>query len=113
MTIEELIDESYQTAKEHGWWNDPNPNIPEKIALMHSELSEALEEYRSGKEFDDIHFKGINSAPEGFLIELADVFIRISDLIGYIQLKDQFVRALQTKLNFNKTREYRHGNKKC
>lgn len=45
MTISELQQEVHQTAKEHGWWEEP-PSFPEIIALIHSEASEALEEYR-------------------------------------------------------------------
>jgi len=45
MTIETLIAESNQTAKSKGWWDDPDRNIGEILALIHSEVSEALEVY--------------------------------------------------------------------
>jgi len=46
MTIETLVGESNQTAKSKGWWDDPDRNIGEILALIHSEVSEALEVYR-------------------------------------------------------------------
>ena len=42
MEIKELIIKSHDIAKSKGWW-DEERSIPELIALMHSELSEALE----------------------------------------------------------------------
>ena len=107
MDINKLIEKSHGIAISKGWW-DQEREIPELIALIHSELSEALEEYRVSENLD-IRYK--NNKPEGFVVELADVLIRIFDLSG--KYKIDLNKALETKLKYNETREYRHGNKKA
>lgn len=123
--IEQLVTQSYWTAREHGWWEawplamtmrrQESSRIAEKIALMHSELSEALEEVRK----KDNHGLGLYHAlapgepehpkPEGFVVELADVMIRIADLCGALNL--DLEGAIQAKLAYNETRSYKHGGK--
>tara|TARA_B100000530_G_scaffold336628_1_gene291974 strand:+ start:6450 stop:6773 length:324 start_codon:yes stop_codon:yes gene_type:complete len=107
MDINKLIEKSHDIAISKGWW-DKEREIPELIALIHSELSEALEEYRVSENLD-IRYE--NNKPEGFVVELADVLIRIFDLSG--KYKIDLKKALETKLKYNETREYRHGNKKA
>ena len=107
MDINKLIEKSHDIAISKGWW-DKEREIPELIALIHSELSEALEEYRVSENLD-IRYE--NNKPEGIVVELADVLIRIFDLSG--KYKIDLKKALETKLKYNETREYRHGNKKA
>lgn len=109
-TISELIKESYDTAKSHGFWDgDDKPNIAEKIALMHSELSEALEDVRSGQLVSEIYYtvEYRNGKPEGVPVELADLLIRVFDFCGYYDVP--LVEALRVKMEYNKDRPRKHG----
>jgi len=107
MDIKTLIRKSHKTATEKGWWDPPKREIPELLALIHSEVSEALEAYRIG-EIDTAWYEG-NGKPEGFVIELADVVIRIADLCGEFNL--DLENAIVEKMAYNETRSYRHGDK--
>ena len=89
-------------AIEGGWWNDPatgaqrDRNDGELIALMHSELSEALEALRKDLMDDHLpHRKGVEC-------ELADTIIRIMDYAGARDL--DVAGALVEKLRYNSTR---------
>ena len=112
LTINDLIQTSHNTAKEKGWWDDSNRNVGELLALVHSEISEALEVYRiKGKDRLQEIWEDEKGKPEGFVTELADVIIRIADLCGEFNL--DLESTLVKKMEFNKTRPYRHGNKKA
>ncbi len=106
MTIRELMTRAHATATEKGWW-DQRRNVGEAIALMHSELSEALEEYRAGRPLGENRVE--DGKPEGFTVELADLLIRVADLAQGFELP--LVEALETKLAYNRTRPHRHGGK--
>jgi len=109
MTIDELCYESNKTARDKGFWDDPNPNFGEKVALIHSELSEALEEVRSGglEAGNMIFFKPDNpDKPEGVAVELADALIRLGDLCWQYDIP--LLKATRLKMAFNKTRPRKH-----
>ena len=109
MTINEFAAEVHKNAVDHGWWEGER-TFPEIVALIHSEVSEALEEYRNGREATEIYY-GDNGKPEGIPIELADVIIRIFDFCGYAGI--DIDAAITQKHEYNKSRPYRHGGKKC
>ena len=98
----------HQTAVEHGWWEDPRSPL-EAIALVHAELSEAVEEYR----LDNKDLAAVRRADggkiEGFGVELADAIIRILDLCEHLGIDMESL--LVEKAAYNKTRSYRHGGK--
>jgi len=99
--LQELQNTIHATALEKGWW-EKERNTGEAIALMHSELSEALEADRQGNPPDD-------KIPEfsGLEAELADCIIRILDFAGGHNLK--VIEAIEAKVAYNQGREYKHG----
>lgn len=107
--INEVAKQIHENAVDHGWW-DEERGFPEVLVLIHSEVSEALEEYRNGRLPTEV-YTGNNGKPEGIPIELADVIIRIFDYCGYAGI--DIDAAITQKHEFNKTRPYRHGGKKC
>jgi len=94
--INNFIKECHRIAKFKGWW-EKERNEGELIALMHSELSEALEAMRN------------HAKLEAVAEELADCCIRIFDYCGAKNI--DLEKTLLKKIEYNKTRAYRHGKK--
>lgn len=116
--VERLVDICHGLADEAGWWKEPktgidlketvnNPTgvidkllgpalVAQKLCLIHSEVSEAMEGHRKNLMDDKLpHRKMIE-------VELADAVIRIMDLAGAMNL--DLGGALVEKLVFNTQR---------
>lgn len=100
--INQVADIVHETAKDKGWW-DEERNDGELLALIHSEVSEALEVLRKDPEAMDDKVEFIRAIEA----ELADVIIRVLDFAkarGY-----DIGTAVIAKAGYNTTRERKHG----
>lgn len=99
--------EGLANERSHGFGESP-PS--EAIALMHSELSEALEEVRTGKPLNETYYNPDKpTKPEGVPSELADVIIRV---VGFCARHNIDIgAAVLEKMAYNESRPYKHGGK--
>lgn len=131
--IRELVERAYVNAKEHGFHEgsdkDDVKDMLCAIALIHSELGEATEAIRKGDrtrrrferdmapsepvkgwkvyDFSDEQFQ--RYAKDTLEDELADTVIRVFDFCGLqgIDLESHIIR----KMEYNRSRPYKHGKK--
>ena len=110
---DELTHYCHKASVEAGWWKDITTGadfaaevrngtrlgkalVAEKLCLIHSEISEAMEGHRKGLSDDKLpHRLQIE-------VELADAVIRIADLAGALGL--DLGGAIAEKIRFNEHR---------
>lgn len=103
MTLTELQQEAHRQAQQNGFIEC---SFCEAVALLHSEVSEALEAWR---------MKGLSpwesdgGKPEGVGPEFADILIRLADYAERFGI--DLEAEVHRKMAYNKTRPYRHGGK--
>ena len=105
MNLAELQKEAHAIARDKGWY-DTERTFGDFIALIHSELSEALEEFRRGRK--EVHGTLVpvgtiqppdtiidrtfellldHDKPVGVAVELADVVIRVADMAEHYDIE--------------------------
>ena len=95
----------HETAREKGFWDGEytHDKIGNKLALVHSEVTEVLEAIRK------------DQGGEKVVEEMADIIIRLVDLyqamINTGQIKDSLDFVLEKKIMKNMERPALHGNK--
>ncbi|WP_445745016.1 hypothetical protein [Paenibacillus sp. FSL L8-0470] len=122
-SINELVKEAHDTAVNKGWW-DKEPSFGEVLALIHSEASEALEDFRAGMQPASFRYeektegglllthanqRSVYWKPCGIPSELADIVIRVMDACGHYGI--DLEKAIAEKMTYNATRPQRHGGK--
>lgn len=98
--LNQFSQECHRRSVAAGWWNpalNDSYNIPTKLCLIHSEISEAMEGYRKGKMDDHLPFRG------AIEVELADAMIRIGDLAAGLNL--DLGGAIDEKMAYNLKRD--------
>ncbi len=101
-----LAAEAQRIAVEHGFTDN---SIGDDIALMHSELSEALEDHRNGHATTHVWYetKQPIDKPCGIPSEMADVVIRVAHFCAKHGI--DLDKAVAEKMEYNATRPYKHG----
>lgn len=102
-----LQHEIHRNNIDHGFWAEERSNLYEKLALAHSEISEALEVLRDGHDPAQVWYRTTDSKPEGFGMELADTVIRLLDVAERCGI--DLWGCVEEKHEFNKSRPFMHG----
>lgn len=102
MNFQELQRAAHDNAVRKGFWH--NPSMPEKLCLVHAEVSELLEEYRKVE-----HEEPSTKCPEltREAEEMADILLRVMDIAEYRGV--DLSRAIEVKHAYNINRPHMHG----
>ena len=132
--LNEIASNVHANSVKHGWWGylaqKAKSSVPSDrtfgdiIALIHSEASEALEQYRDGRAYDVVYWKFPNGEirsvpedeernpgkPEGIPIEFADIIIRVLDACAALGI--DIDKAMEIKMAYNRNVWLVHGGKR-
>lgn len=123
MSINEIAQAAFDNARAKGFYENP-PSVAERIALIHSEASEALEcdrkdryclmspvgtkEMQKQKDEEFVNdFR--NYIKDTFEDEIADIVIRVMDLAASMSI--DLEAHITAKMRYNSLREHKHGKK--
>ena len=95
MEIKELCERAHSTAVKKGFWKEGRP-ISECLLLIITEVCEAVEADR-------------NRDDPAIYEELADIFIRLGDLVGALDINIE--EEIERKMAINEKRPYKHNKK--
>ena len=135
LTIAQMQAAAHAQSEKSGFWDEPRDTFraltriehhaeveprlapaymrtifAEKLALIHSEVTEALEAIRESNDTDwTKNTYREDGKPEGVPSELADILIRVGDLCGEHGI--DLEAAVIEKMQFNATRPHKHGKK--
>ena len=98
-----LSAEIHTENRDKGFWDHERP-LTETTMLIVSELAEAVEEEREGRE--DMWY-GDDGKPEGVDVELVDALIRLLDLLGSRYVDVDLI--MREKRAYNRSRPKKHG----
>ncbi len=113
--VDLLVDTMHGASVQAGWWHDKNGTaildnvyaVSNKLALIHSEVSEALEADRKSRPGAPKMDSHLPQHP-AILTELVDVLIRTMDLAGalrYLSPETSFGEITMDKLRYNAQRQ--------
>ena len=111
--LNELAAVVHENAVAHGWWEQER-ELPEILAggvCCEEDGSAHCGSRPYNPENPDAPCSAQSKKPEGVAVELADCMIRILDYCGHAGIDIE--EAIRIKHEYNKTRPYRHGGKKC
>src|SRR3990167_7418898 len=107
MSLNELSAQIHLNAVDHDFWDGDGEHFPEKVLLIHCELSEAVEAWRRDSK---VYWKDlVSQKPEGWGVELIDALIRILDLLAGAAPDVDIDEMIAAKMMYNTTRSYKHG----
>jgi hypothetical protein len=129
--VDRLQEQAFEAAKQKGW-DEPlaeAKTFGDIVALLHTEISEAYEDYREGRKLDEVYYEMLGEKispdnlewvrqqypneilkPCGIPIEMADEVIRILHFASAAGFN--LYNMIETKMHYNQSRAFRHGGKK-